>query len=200
MDQIIAFRNDPMEGEQYMDLLDNMLKTVVGASTFKVNRCERHLSEWFTVTDEAFLLLCLENYCTPWRYEWMVTRNGPPTEVPPAEAISPRYTGKTRGTKRSWSREGMERFNNLAVLVNNDRMERGEDFDGWFLQEVIESYGDRNRNAGRENIEADVLLNTAPTIVYNEFNMQLLIAHAQHQQPQPPAQQEDDVDRVQYAS
>ena len=105
----------------------------------------------------------------------MVTRNGPPTEEPPAEAISPRYTGKIRGTKRSRSREGMERFNNLAVLVYNDRRERGEEFDQWFLQEMIESYGNQNRNAGREATETEVV-DAAPTIVYNEFNMQLLMA------------------------
>jgi hypothetical protein len=45
------------------------------------------------------------------------------------------------------------------------------------------------------NIEAEVV-NAAPTIVYNEFNMQLLIAHAQHRQLQPPAPEED---RVQQA-
>jgi hypothetical protein len=45
------------------------------------------------------------------------------------------------------------------------------------------------------NIEAEVV-NAAPTIVYNEFNMQLLIAHAQHQQPQPPAPEEDRVQQV----
>jgi hypothetical protein len=197
MERIIELRNDPLEGEYYMDLLDDLLKTVVGATKFKENRCERHLSEWFTITDEAFLLLCLENYWQQWHYEWMVSRIGPPNEEPAPEVTNPRYTGKTRGTKRSWSREGMERFNNLAVLVYNDRRERGEDFDEWFLREMIESHGNRNRNAGRENIEA--VINAAPTIVYNEFNMQLLIAHAQHRQPQPPAAEEEDIDRVQQA-
>ncbi len=85
------------------------------------------------------------------------------------------------------------------MLVYKDRRERGKDFDQWFLREMIQSYyGDRNRDAGRENIEAEVV-NTAPTIVYNEFNMQLLIAHAQHRQLQAPAPEEDDVDRVQEA-
>ena len=105
MDRIIALRNDALEGEIYMNLLDDLLKTVVGATKFKENRCEKHLSEWFTVTDEAFLLLCLENYWQQWHYEWMVNRNGPPADEPAPEVINPRYTGKTRGTKRSWSRE-----------------------------------------------------------------------------------------------
>ena len=131
-----------------MDLLDKgLLKTVVGATKVKENRCKRPLGEWFTITDEAFLLLCLENYWQQWHYKWMVKRNGP-NKACAHEVMNPWYTGKTRGTIRSWSREGMERFNKLAVLVYNDRRERGDDFDQWFLQEMIESYG--NRNAGRE--------------------------------------------------
>ena len=45
MDRIIALRNDASEGENYMDLLDDLLKTVVGATKFKENRCKKHLSE-----------------------------------------------------------------------------------------------------------------------------------------------------------
>ena len=94
-----------------------------------------------------------------------------PNEVHAPEVTNPRHTGKTRGTKRSWSMEGMEHFNNLAVLVYNDGRERGKDYDERFLQEMIELYGNRNQNAGMENIEAEVA-NAAPAIVYSEFNMQ----------------------------
>jgi hypothetical protein len=54
-----------------------------------------------------------------------------------------------------------------------------------------ESYGNQNQNAGREIIEAEVVNSAPTTIVYYEFNMQLLIAHAQHRQPQPPAPEEE---------
>jgi hypothetical protein len=48
-----------------------------------------------------------------------------------------------------------------------------------------------------EFIKADVV-KVAPSVVYNEFNMQLLNTHAHHQQQQPPpAREEDDADRVQ---
>lgn len=134
-------RNDPIESATYIDLLEDFLKTVVGASVFKAYRCRRNLSEWFTITDEAFLLLCLKNYYRQWQYEWMVAENGPPNKVPAPETISPRYNGKTMGTKRSWSNEGMECFNNLAVLVYNDRRESGKEFDQWFLEGMIKSYG-----------------------------------------------------------
>ena len=81
-------------------------------------------------------------------------------------------------------------------MVYNNRRERGKEFDQWFLWEMIESYDNWNQNAARDNLEAEVV-NAAPTIVYNEFNMQLLIAHAQHREQQPPAREEDDADRVQ---
>ena len=103
MERIIELRNDPLEGEYYMDLLDNLLKTVVGATKVKENRCKRPLGEWFTITDEAFLLLHHENYRQQWHYKWMVKRNGPPANKARAhEVMNPQYTGKTMGTKRSW--------------------------------------------------------------------------------------------------
>jgi hypothetical protein len=92
MEQIIELRYDPLEGEYYMDLLDDLLKTVVvGATKFKENRRKRRQSEWFTITDEAFLLLRLENYWQQWHYDWMAKRNGPPAnEAHVHEVINPR--------------------------------------------------------------------------------------------------------------
>jgi hypothetical protein len=137
MEQIIELRNDPLEGEYYMDLLDNLLKAVVGATKFKENRCKRCLSEWFTITNEAFLLLCFKNCRKQLHFKWMVKTNGPPANEACAHEVMNRlFTCKTRGSKRSWSRERMERFNNLTVLVYNDRRERGKDFDQWFLWEM----------------------------------------------------------------
>ena len=108
MEQILELRNDCLEGEYYMDLLDDLLKTVVGATKFKENRCKTHLSEWFTITDEAFLLLCLQNYWKQWHYEWMVKRHGPPVAAPAPEVTNPRNTGKKRapsvvGQGKEWS-------------------------------------------------------------------------------------------------
>ncbi len=71
-------------------------------------------------------------------------------------------------------------------------MTGGKEFDHWFLHKMLESYGDRNRNAGRANIEAEVV--NATTIVYNEINLQLLIAHEQRGEQQPPACEDDDED------
>ncbi|KAI2507435.1 hypothetical protein MHU86_6927 [Fragilaria crotonensis] len=195
MDRIIALRNDALEGEIYMDLLDDLLKTVVGATKFKENRCEKHLSGSLSQmrhSSSCVLKITGNNGITN---GWLTEMDRLPTNLHLKSLTH--GTRAKQGTKRSWSREGMERFNNLAVLVYNDRRGKGRRVRSVVPSGNDKSYGDRNRDAGRENIEAEVV-NAAPTIVYNEFNMQLLIAHAQHQQLQPPAP-EDDVDRVQEA-
>jgi hypothetical protein len=61
-------------------------------------------------------------------------------------------------------RNGATHFNNIAVLVYNNRRERGKEFDQWFLWEMIQSCGIENQNAGRVDIKAEVV-NAAPTIV-----------------------------------
>jgi hypothetical protein len=84
------------------------------------------LSEWFTLTDEAFLLLCLESYVPKWNREWAQRsraliaaaaerqQEGEQKEGDGEDAL---YTGRSRGTKRSWSKDGLERFNGLMVDV-----------------------------------------------------------------------------------
>jgi hypothetical protein len=45
----------------YIELLDCLARAVVGQKVYVENRMLNPLSEWF-MTDEAFLLLCLELY------------------------------------------------------------------------------------------------------------------------------------------
>lgn len=112
------------------------MKAVVGANRWKENRCKKPLSEWFTVTDEAFLLVVLEGYWKHWEYDWLCSNAGRPAsnETEIAQDIQPLYTvTATNGSKKNWSIEGLECFNNLAVMVHNDRLVRGQPFDDWFL-------------------------------------------------------------------
>ena len=91
------------------------------------------LSEWFTLTDEAFLLLCLESYVPKWNREWAQSSRAPVAAAAAAARQQQEgeqtegdedalYTGKSRGTKRSWSKDGLERFNGLMIdFFGNDR-------------------------------------------------------------------------------
>ena len=47
------------------------------------------------------------------------------------------YTGKSRATKRSWSKDGLERFNGLMIDVYRDRQANGANFDNIFREEMI---------------------------------------------------------------
>jgi len=49
----------------YVELLDCLARAVVGCKVYVDNRMTKPLSEWFTLTDEAFLLLCLESEFSP---------------------------------------------------------------------------------------------------------------------------------------
>jgi hypothetical protein len=86
------------------------------------NRTRQPLSQWFTLTDEAFVIVSIESYMTKWKHKRMVQRMGPPATEPTRNA-SPQfdeatYTGKTQGTKRrSWSKEGLECVNTLMIDV-----------------------------------------------------------------------------------
>ena len=50
-------------------MLDKLIQTVVTYNVYKMNRTTRPFSEWVTVSDEAFLIICLENYSRKWQYE-----------------------------------------------------------------------------------------------------------------------------------
>ena len=109
------------------------------------------LSEWFTLTDEACLLLCLESYVGKWNGEWtrkQLLRASPPQppqqqegeEIQGDDREDALHTGRTRGTKRSWSAEGLERFNALMIDVYRNRKENGTDFDMVFEEEINNRY------------------------------------------------------------
>jgi hypothetical protein len=91
--------------DNYTEMLDSLVKL------FKKNRTTKPLSEWVTNTDEAFILLCLHNYSAKWRHEHWVKHYGPPNDdnekQPRPESL---YTGPERGTKRSWLREGLNKY------------------------------------------------------------------------------------------
>jgi hypothetical protein len=116
----------------YIELLDCLVRAAVGWKVYVDNRMTKPLSEWFTRTDEAFLLLCLESYVGKWNWEWTratLVLAAPPQPPQQQEGEQKQgddreealYTGRSRGTKRSWSAEELERFNALVVDVSGPK-------------------------------------------------------------------------------
>jgi hypothetical protein len=140
----------------YMELLDCLARAVVGRKVYMESRMTKPLSEWFTYTDEAFLLLCLESYVPKWNRAWAQQRQQQEGEQN-VEYEDARYTGKTKGTKLGWTKEGLERMNALMIDVVRDRVANGEHFNNIFKEEMIKRYNkekDNMRNpGGRERNE-----------------------------------------------
>ena len=125
----------------YIELLDCLVRAVVGRKVYVEKRMSNPLLEWFTMTDKAFLLLCLESYAAKWNRTWAQAvqrqQRGGEQKQGDEEEEEPRYTGRSKGTKRSWSKEGLERFNAIMVNVYRDREANGTNFDHVFNEEMI---------------------------------------------------------------
>ena len=87
----------------YAVLLDCLVRAVVGRKVYMKNRMTKPLSEWFTYTDEAFLLLCLESYVPKWNRAWSQKREGLHTGVTTV-AEDAKFTASKGGQMNSWLR------------------------------------------------------------------------------------------------
>jgi hypothetical protein len=88
----------------YIKLIDCFARTVVRHKVYMENRMTKPLSEWFTYTDEEFLLFCLELHSPKWNPAWWAQHKVWQKNVAAADEDA-RYTGKTEGTKLGWTKE-----------------------------------------------------------------------------------------------
>jgi hypothetical protein len=62
---------------KYVDMMAKLVQAFVTSNAFKKNQSKHPFSDWVTVSDEAFLILCLGNYEKTWRAEKLRVNNGP---------------------------------------------------------------------------------------------------------------------------
>ena len=106
----------------YADFIDYILSAVIGKRKYRENKCVKLLSNYATVTDEAFGILVLEN-----QYDhWVDMHN---KGVFKESTVLPKYTnggssavcsGKLK-RYQGWSVEGINRFNEIFDMVTNDQ-------------------------------------------------------------------------------
>ena len=93
----------------------------------------------------------------------------------------------------------MERFNTLMINVFRDRRDNGRLFDELFLEEMKRKYTKVNtRQQNNDELGDDAAATRQrQTIVYNDFNLELLVAHADDGgQQQHGTDETDDVDNM----
>ena len=91
-------------------IVEHLAGAVIGQRKWKMGRCYTRLSECMSVSDEAFMLLVLENQYNMWR-EAETTRVG-----------WGRYTENGPNKKFcGWSNDGMRRYNQLIAEVRDNQ-------------------------------------------------------------------------------
>ena len=107
--QDIQLLRYPDDEEPYFFFLDKILECVAGRRGWKKARTTQLVSQYCTVSDEAFALLTLENNWEKWEKR---QKRGPG-----------KYTSSTQGNKmfEGWSEEGLKRYNQIYQVVKQDR-------------------------------------------------------------------------------
>ena len=113
----------PENNVTYNDFIHYFVSAVVGKTEFKKICCNSLLSNYASVSDEAFAILSLENNYDTWM-DMVLTNNTKTSNVPQ------KYTngGKSQGNvatshhNKDWSDEGLHRFNELFGLVEKNRL------------------------------------------------------------------------------
>ena len=105
---------------------------IVGKKTWEDKTRDTAMSTVASVTDEAFLLLVMENSWSVWKQ----MANNDSGELPLHEQRQlPLYTGTPGGSGRNegWGDKGMKRFNELCRKIEKDREDYGKTFDSEYM-------------------------------------------------------------------
>jgi hypothetical protein len=179
----------------FIHMLNQRIQAVVTYKVYKMNRTTRPFSEWVTVSDEAFLIICLENYSRMWRYEKQLQQMGslPKGDDDEGNPIpTARYTGKQKGTKRSWSKRGLKTFNRTMVRVYQDRVTatpNGKESDALFMQHMKDVH-EVSRKKADKNKHVVVVPRKKDSLILSDFNIGAYMA--QMEESEGDNESEDD--------
>jgi hypothetical protein len=118
LEEILKLRQSPRNSNNkaFTFLVENLAGAVIGQRKWKTTRCYAPLNKHMTVSDEAFMLLVLENQYKLWIKtdstkvgRGQYTKNGP----------NRKFCG--------WTKEGMRRFNKLLEEVRGNRNKQYSD-------------------------------------------------------------------------
>lgn len=134
------------EMEAYLWFVGSFLECVSGARAWGKRKYFERVSNAMvggtdellvTVSDEAFALLLYENYVTKWMTKYIEER----TQIFQEEnkRMNGKFTKSSTGNCEygGWDEEGVRRFNQLCVLVQNDRRSRkAQEMEEYVLMEL----------------------------------------------------------------
>jgi len=119
--------------ECFKQLCDEFMPCVVGRSKWCAESYHKELSQIATATDEAWVLLVLENSWDLWKQmaEWESRKEVLPKEERKATKWTAGATSAVR--YEGWGAAGLQAYNEIVDQVREDRAARGRDFNKSFL-------------------------------------------------------------------
>jgi len=162
MERLKQMRNDY---ESYTQFCNIALSAVTGKNDWKKNSGTQKISEFVTVSDEAFALLLLENSWEVWLDMSKKAKLGEAIgkvkrHNSEGGGLMTKYTTNGAYVKKNlgWSIEGRRRFVDLVKQVKHDREgdanKREDSFEVTFLK-VVEAGRGNNRKRKRNDCESD---------------------------------------------
>ena len=165
----------------YYEMMNRFAPCVVGKSIFKKRLQTKNTEDgMWTVSDEAFLLLVLENYYDRWVDVFESTQLHSPTNSAKEHEwsfqsdIMPLYTeggtrfsenferpaGRNKNKSKGWSEAGMIRYNVLHDMVLEDRSQHKKPFKMWLRAKRSELDERSSRSKQSHATEPKVQLKT----------------------------------------
>ncbi len=120
LDQIMEMQQ--AENYAYFNFVEYFVSSVIGKSCFKQNCCDKPLSQYATISDEAFAILIFENNLDAW-IDMGMRKDTSGTEVPRKYTNGGKSKGEVASSQhnKGWSNQGLKRFNNLFDKVKENR-------------------------------------------------------------------------------
>ena len=106
----------------YFDFVEYFVSAVIGKTHYKQNSCDKLLSQYATVSDEAFALLTFENNFDAW-VDMGMRKDISGSQVPRKYTNGGKSNGEVGSSQhnKGWSEEGLKRFNELFDAVKKNR-------------------------------------------------------------------------------
>ena len=116
--------DDPENNTQqaFTFLVEHLLGHVIGKRDWDIKKCFRTVSDYVSISDEAYTLLLCENVYEKW-LKIKPTQAGTVRNI-----VRGKYTDQENGASnekfKGWTAEGIERYNQLYQNVKQNRLEK----------------------------------------------------------------------------
>lgn len=121
LSKILELRKDT--SKVYFAFIEYFVSGVVGKNVYKKNKCDKLLSQFTSVSNEALAILIFENNVDTWNdmAQNKITKNSNVYQKYTNGGSSKAAVGSSR-RYHGWSTDGLKRFNELFDIVKTDRL------------------------------------------------------------------------------